>query len=122
MTRRGRVTLLASALAATSGCDAFFELRGTVSDCGSGAPIAAAQVVAEVDPSYASETGHGETDAAGRYTIHLNKPPSAPVTITFRQTGFSDLSRHFNGIPTTPYVLDVCLPPVAASAPRPRAP
>lgn len=117
MTRRCRVTLLlaAGALAAASGCDAFFELRGTVSDCGSGAPIAAARVVAAVDPSYASETGSYETDAAGRYTIHLNKPPSAPVTITFSKTGFSDLSRHFNGIPTTPYVLDVCLPPGATS-------
>jgi hypothetical protein len=101
--------LATGGLLVASGCDRFFEVQGTVSDCATNAPIAAATVVAQVDPSYADESKSYETTTEGRYLVHLNKPPSAPVTITFSKTGFAEVARHFDGIPTTPYIADVCL-------------
>jgi hypothetical protein len=97
---------------AAGGCDQFFEVEGTLTECPSpGTPIVAATVVATVDPTIGQETKTTATDANGKFRIHLNKPPSARVSIAISKIGFTSVTQQFNGLPTTPHRVALCLEP-----------
>jgi len=64
-----RLALLA-VLAAVGGRDAFYNVRGTVASCRTGAPVAGAKV----DLRYPGEHGAAPTDEAGAFSVSANDP------------------------------------------------
>lgn len=114
MARRGTLqsTLaLAALVLALGGCDTFFQVRGTLTDCATGIPIAGATVVTATDPGAwgGPETEMTTTDAKGHFEASLDKPMDEAATITFSKSGFVPLSHDFKGLPTWPYQIDFCL-------------
>ena len=104
--------LLAVLAVAAAGCDTFFRVHGTLTDCATGAPIAGATAVTTTDPGAweGPETETTTSDAGGHFQIELNKPASEPATVTFGSPGFADLSRDSPmGTPVGGLEADFCL-------------
>jgi hypothetical protein len=104
--------LLAALAVAAAGCDTFFRVHGSLTDCATGAPIEGAQVVTTTDPGAweGPETERTSTDAGGHFQAGLNKPASEPATVTFSYPGFTSLSQDFPmGTPVDGIAADFCL-------------
>jgi hypothetical protein len=85
-----RLALLAMVLSALAGCDAFYNVRGTVASCRTGAPVAGASV----DLRYPGEHGRGPTDQSGKFSVSANDPPGTnPATLTVAAPGFKSEKR-----------------------------
>ncbi len=82
--RRMRVALLA-VVVSVAGCDAFYNVRGTITSCHTGAPVAGAKV----DLRYPGEHGAGKTEQNGQFRVAANDPPNTtPATLTVVAPGF----------------------------------
>lgn len=60
------------AVLATSGCHAFYLVRGTVTSCATRVPLAGAHV----DLRYPGEHGVNESEANGEFSVAVNDPPN----------------------------------------------
>jgi hypothetical protein len=100
-----------------SGCDTFFQVKGNLTQCGTGAAIVGAEVVVMTDPGAwdGPEMKTTTTGDTGHFFVGLNKPMDEAATVSFSKAGFTSFSRDFpKGVPTWPYQFDPCLDPVAA--------
>jgi hypothetical protein len=109
-----RFAFLLGLVGVVAGCDTFFQVEGTLVQCGTTAPIAAADVVVTTDPGAweGPETETTTTDDSGHFEAGLNKPADEAATVSFGKTGFAPFSQDFpQGVPSWPYHIDVCLAP-----------
>jgi hypothetical protein len=104
--------LLALALA---GCDCFFGLDATVTDCDTHVPVSSAAVAVTVNSGFGGRSYVLDqaitTDEAGRFGIHLNEPCESKVTFTVSKDGYQPLTRVQNGARSIS--LDLCLTPAS---------
>lgn len=105
MSRVAKLLLLVAPL--LGGCDTFFEVRGRVTECSSGAPIVGVSVRTTLRGG--GETQEAFTDSSGRYLAFLNEPPTVEATIVYEKPTFVSVERSFEGAPEGDE--DVCLQP-----------
>jgi hypothetical protein len=102
-----RLALLAALLVTIAGCDAFYQVRGKVTTCGTKAPVAGANV----DLRYPGEHGAGKTEEGGQFRVSANDPPNTqPAKLTITATGFKSETRTVHDGD----IVDVCLESSAA--------
>ena len=111
------VAILLAALA-LAGCDTFFGVQGRVTDCETDAPLAGVVVDVQVDRGFRdrmqSIPSAAETDADGKYAVHLNEPERSWVTLTFHRDGYLSLtSPQIKGHEYRDAAYDLCLAPGA---------
>ena len=107
--RRGlRCLMLAGMLLGVS-CDSFFEMYGTVCECGTdtGIPQASGKAVLDDYPGVPAEVF--ATDNAGNYRFGFNAPRTDSATVTFEKAGYVPIARQFKGIPNDPTRVDFCM-------------
>ena len=106
--RRGLGLMLAGMLTGIS-CDTFFEMRGTVYECGTktGIPQASGKAVRNDRPNSPAEVF--VTDSAGRYWFGFNAPSDISATVSFEKTGYVSITQQFNGTPNHPVSFDFCM-------------
>lgn len=107
------VAVFLAALTLT-GCDSFFEIQGRVTDCGTNAGLAGADVDVHVDRGYQdrmeSFPNETMTDARGDYFVGLNDPSESWVTLTFHRDGYlSFTAAQFKGHGHSDPAYDLCL-------------
>jgi hypothetical protein len=106
------VLCLMGLAAGVGGCDKFFIVNGTLTQCGVMTAIPEAKITLSVDPgSLGSETEMFTTNTDGSFHASLNKPPETSATITFVRTGFVMVSNDFKGLPNSPYHMNFCMNP-----------
>ena len=105
MRRVARLLLLVAPL--LGGCDAFFQVRGRVTECASGEPIVGVSVRTTLRGG--GEMQEAFTDSSGRYLALLNEPPTAAATLVYEKPTFVSVERSFEGAPEGDE--DVCLQP-----------
>ncbi len=82
------LVLAASVLLA--GCHAFYSVRGTVTSCRGGAPVAGAVV----DLSYPGEHGKNTSNDDGTFQVSVNDPPNdREGTLAVTAPGYTGLTR-----------------------------
>jgi hypothetical protein len=101
------VIVVAALLAA--GCDTFFTLDATVTDCTTQAPLAGVTAVLHLDDGFGEDDHTEVTDADGKIHIGMNEPDGVTATLTLSKDGFQTLSRQFVGAPRAP--VEICLDP-----------
>ncbi len=85
-----RFAVLGMVLVVLAGCDAFYQVRGTVTTCATRAPVPGARV----DLRYPGEHGAGKTEADGKFRVAANDPPGTnPATLTVAAPGFRSEKR-----------------------------
>jgi len=108
-----RLALLLGLAGVLAGCDTFFVVEGTLSQCGTTLPIAGAEVTVMNDHPGTWDTLDGETsktDGSGHFEAELSRPSSEAATVSFSKTGFASVSQDFpKGLPNWPYHMDFCL-------------
>jgi hypothetical protein len=76
---------VALALALGIGCDAFYQVRGTVRSCAEQKPVGAAVVALR----YPGEFGATQTNDAGEFRVVVNDPPGdEPAELVVAQPGY----------------------------------
>jgi hypothetical protein len=101
------VIVVAAILAA--GCDTFFTLDATVTDCTTRAPLAGVTAVLHLDDGFGEEDHTQVTGEDGKIHVVMNEPDSVTATLTLSKDGFQTLSRTFAGNPPGP--VEICLDP-----------
>ena len=82
--------LLGVASLLLAGCHAFYNVRGTIANCRSGAPIAGAVV----DLSYPGEHGKNKSNDDGTFLVAVNDPPNTSEgTLKVTAPGYNDVTR-----------------------------
>jgi hypothetical protein len=102
------------ALSLCTGCDTFFGARGTVTDCGSAAPLPGVIVDVHVDRGFEdrmeSLPNVATTDTNGRYGFDINDPSSTWATLTLHVDGYAPLTPpQLPGHAQSDPPIDVCL-------------
>ncbi len=82
--------LLLAASLLLAGCHAFYNVRGAITNCRSGAPVAGAVV----DLSYPGERGKNTSNDDGTFQVAVNDPPNTREgTLKVTAPGYTDLTR-----------------------------
>jgi hypothetical protein len=98
-------------------CDCFFDVQGSVVECGTTTPLAGVTIDLMIDKGYddrkESFPGATTTDAKGRFEVGANDPCDSWGTLTLRKDGFVTLvPPQFKGSPPKP--VQLCMTRMAA--------
>jgi hypothetical protein len=112
--RRDIAVAVAVSLSLFAGCDTFFGMRGTVTDCASAAPLPGVGIDVHVDDGFGdrmeSLPNVATTNATGTYKFDINDPNSTWATLTFHLDGYTSLTPpQFRGHHQRDPPVDVCL-------------
>jgi len=103
------LALIVVAAIVAAGCDTFFTIDATVTDCTTQAPLADVTAVLHLDDGFGEEDQTRITGADGKLHIVINEPDSVTATLTLTKTGYQTWSHQYRGNPDGP--IDICLDP-----------
>lgn len=109
-----RFLLLSLSCVALGGCDSFFEARGRVLRCDDEVPISGAIVRATLIAGVGERPLTVVADDQGQFTLALNEPPTARVSIRVEGIGYQPVTREISATRDGTR-LTVCLSPVAVA-------
>jgi len=103
------LALIVVAAIVAAGCDTFFTIDATVTDCTAQAPLADVTAVLHLDDGFGEEDQTRITGADGKLHIVMNEPDSVTATLSLTKTDYQTWLRQYRGNPDGP--VDICLDP-----------
>ena len=85
-----------------------------MTDCATDEALSGVEATTHLHGGYGEEDHHETTDAKGNFSITLNAPDDASVTVTLTKSGYTSWSHRYDGEPKEH--VTICLEP---SAPGP---
>lgn len=104
------LALIVVAAIVAAGCDTFFTIDVTVTDCGTQAPLAEVTAVLHLVDGFGEEDHTGITGEDGKLHIVMNEPAGVTATLTLTKTGYQTWSHQYQGNPDGP--LAICMDPI----------
>ena len=104
------LALIVVAAIVAAGCDTFFTIDATVTDCTTQAPLADVTAVLHLDDGVGEEDHTQITGADGQLHIRMNEPAGVTATLTLTKADYQTWSHQYRGNPAGR--VDICLDPI----------